>query len=174
MSGDASAAAAWAFAAALAWLLGSAEAPDAVWAYLLDAGDSVEISSESAGRAAPVDPVDVVVTLSQYRFSPGGPDGPPIELEAGITYRITFRASDVPHGVSAIPQLGIEGREVAPGNDYVVTVTPSVAGLYAFACTRVCGGGHGSMRGAIEVTAPTPERGTIARPRQTRLVPPRG
>ena len=42
---------------------------------------------------------------------------------------------------------------VAPGADYVVTVTPTPAqrGRYNFACTRVCGVGHGGMFGAIEV-----------------------
>jgi len=97
--------------------------------------------------------VPLLVRLSRYQFSPGGPDGPPIELDAGTTYEITFHAEDVEHGISSIPQLGIETRSIAPGNDYVVQVTPTEAqrGLYNFACTRVCGGGHGGMHGAIEV-----------------------
>jgi hypothetical protein len=106
--------------------------------------------------AAPMDAVPVLVTLSRYRFSPGGPDGPPIRLHAGTTYRMTFRSLDVEHGVSAIPVLGIEGRSVTPGDDYVVTVAPTTgqSGRYNFACTRVCGAGHGGMYGAIEVAAP--------------------
>ena len=97
--------------------------------------------------------VPLLVTLSRYQFSPGGPEGPPIRLTAGLTYWITFRAIDVVHGISAIPLLGIPGRDVVPGTDYVVTVTPTPAqrGRYNFACTRVCGVGHGSMYGAIEV-----------------------
>jgi heme/copper-type cytochrome/quinol oxidase subunit 2 len=97
--------------------------------------------------------VPLLVTLSRYKFSPGGPDGPPIELDAGTTYLITFHSEDVEHGISAIPQLGIESRSIPPGNDYVVQVTPTEAqrGLYNFACTRVCGGGHGGMHGALEV-----------------------
>ncbi len=95
----------------------------------------------------------LLVTLSRYRFSPGGPDGPPIQLDAGTTYQITFHSTDVEHGISSIPQLGIESRSIAPGNDYTVLVTPTEAqrGFYNFACTRVCGGGHGGMHGAIEV-----------------------
>ena len=97
--------------------------------------------------------VPLLVTVSRYQFSPGGPDGPPIRLTAGVRYRITFRSSDVIHGISAIPRLGIDSREVGPGSDYVVTVTPTAAqrGRYNFACTRVCGVGHGGMFGAIEV-----------------------
>ena len=171
---DANTAAALALAAAF-WFFAGAEPPDPLWTMLLEEEEeALATPAASAEPAFRVDPVPLLVTLSQYRFTPGGPDGPPIALRAGIAYRITFRAVDVVHGVSAIPQLGIDGREVAPGDDYVVTIQPSVAGLYAFACTRVCGGGHGGMRGAIEVTAPTPERAPLDRRRETRIVPPRG
>jgi heme/copper-type cytochrome/quinol oxidase subunit 2 len=97
--------------------------------------------------------VPLLVTLSRYQFSPGGPEGPPIRLTAGVTYAITFRSIDVVHGISAIPVLGIASREVAPGADYVVSLTPTPVqrGRYNFACTRVCGPGHGGMFGAIEV-----------------------
>jgi heme/copper-type cytochrome/quinol oxidase subunit 2 len=169
---DANTAAALAFWAA-AWLLSGVDPSDSLWPLLFDDEEAFVTSPERAPPARAGDPVSILVTLSQYRFTPGGPDGPPIALQAGVVYRITFRSADVAHGVSAIPQLGIEGREVAPGDDYVVTVQPSVAGLYAFACTRVCGGGHGGMRGAIEVTAPTPERASLERARHTRIVPPR-
>jgi hypothetical protein len=110
---------------------------------------------EQGSRAAK-EVVPVVVTLSRYRFSPGGPEGPPIRLQAGTIYEITFRSADVEHGVSAIPVLGIEGRSVSPGTDYVVTVAPTAAqsGRYNFACTRICGAGHGGMYGEIEVEAP--------------------
>ena len=97
--------------------------------------------------------VPLLVTLSRYQFSPGGPEGPPIRLTAGVTYQITFRSADVVHGMSAIPVLGITGHEIGPGADYVVTVTPTPdqRGRYNFACTRICGVGHGGMYGAIEV-----------------------
>lgn len=100
--------------------------------------------------------IPILVTLSLYEFSPGGPSGPPIRLQAGMTYEITFRSADVAHGISAIPPLGIEGQTVSPGADYVVTVAPTTAqrGRYNFACTRLCGAGHGNMHGAIEVEAP--------------------
>lgn len=98
-------------------------------------------------------PLPLLVTLSRFQFSPGGPDGPPILLEAGTSYEITFRAIDVEHGISSVPQLGIGGRMIVPGDDYIVVVTPDAAqrGLYNFACTRICGVGHGEMRGFIEV-----------------------
>jgi hypothetical protein len=65
----------------------------------------------------------------------------------------------VEHGVSAIPALGIAGAVVRPGFDYTVRVSPTAdqVGRFNFACTRVCGAGHGGMHGAIEVQAPPPE-----------------
>ena len=98
-------------------------------------------------------PSPLLVTASRYQFTPGGPEGLPIRLAAGVTYAITFHSADVVHGVSGIPVLGIPGFEVAPGADFLVIVTPTPAqrGRYNFACTRVCGVGHGGMYGAIEV-----------------------
>ena len=95
----------------------------------------------------------VLVTVSRYEFSPGGPTSPPIRLQAGSSYRITFHATDTAHGISAIPQLGVAAAAIAPGTDYVVDVSPTASqrGRYNFACTRVCGAGHGGMYGAIEI-----------------------
>jgi hypothetical protein len=97
--------------------------------------------------------IPLLVTMTRYQFSPGGPAGPPIRLQAGRIYRITFQSVDVEHGISGVSQLGIENRAVVPGADYVVRVAPtdSQRGSYNFACNRVCGGGHGGMYGSIEV-----------------------
>jgi heme/copper-type cytochrome/quinol oxidase subunit 2 len=97
--------------------------------------------------------VPLLVRVTQFQFSPGGPEGSPIRLQVGTTYRITFRSEDVGHGISSIPALGIDGAPILPGTDYVVTVTPTPAqrGTYNFACTHFCGVGHGSMHGIIEV-----------------------
>jgi hypothetical protein len=96
---------------------------------------------------------EILVTVSRYEFSPGGPTSPPIRLQAGSRYRITFHTTDTEHGISAIPQLGVAASAITPGADYVVDVAPtsSQRGRYNFACTRVCGSGHGGMYGAIEV-----------------------
>jgi hypothetical protein len=104
-------------------------------------------------RPAVAAPVPILVVASRYQFTPGGPDGPPILLNAGTTYEITFRAGDVEHGVSAIPRLGIPALDLVPGRDQTVTVAPTLdqVGRYNFACIRVCGAGHGDMHGAIEV-----------------------
>ncbi len=95
---------------------------------------------------------DLVVDCARYRFTPG--TDTPIVLQAGVAYRLVFRSADTTHAISAIPQLGIDGADIMPGGDYVVDVTaaPSLRGArFNFACTHVCGPGHGSMYGAIEV-----------------------
>jgi len=117
------------------------------------------IALAGSALAAAADPVPLLVTVSQYEFSPGGPSAPPIRLQSGTTYQITFHSIDVEHGVSAIPALGIAGGTVSPGSDYVVIVAPTAAqiGRYNFACTHVCGVGHGGMHGAIEIEAGTPD-----------------
>jgi len=122
---------------------------------LLGRASAAEIEPGAAAGTTGGSVIPVLVTLARFQFSPGGPDGPPIRLKAGVTYEITFRSTDVEHGVSAIPTLGIEGHVVSPGADYVVTVSPTAAqkGRYNFACTRVCGADHGRMFGAIEVEA---------------------
>ena len=116
-------------------------------------GTAFEPILDTDAFAGCVEVVPLLVTLSRYQFTPGGPDGPPIRLVAGVTYSVTFRSVDVVHGISSIPVLGIAHHDVVPGEDYVVTIAPTAAqrGTYTFACTRVCGVGHGGMFGRIEI-----------------------
>jgi hypothetical protein len=131
-----------------------ADAPFFPYVVVIDNQSGDLIFGEPANDPTPADAVPLLVSLSRYQFSPGGPDGPPIRLHAGVTYTLTFRSTDVAHGISSVPQLGIAGAAaIEPGSDYVVTVTPtpSQRGRYNFACTRVCGVGHGGMYGSLEV-----------------------
>jgi hypothetical protein len=103
-------------------------------------------------RDAPAIAQELVVNCARYRFTPGSTT--PIVLNTGVSYRLVFRSSDTTHSISAIPQLGIDGGTIAPDGDYVVMVTPpaSLRGArFNFACTHVCGPGHGGMYGVIEV-----------------------
>jgi hypothetical protein len=131
----------------------AADGPFFPYAVVIDNQSGDLFFIEPADDPVPSNAISLLVTLSRYQFSPGGPDGPPIRLQAGVTYRITFRSNDVEHGISAIPLLDIATAAIVPGADYVITLTPSLAqrGRYTFACTRVCGAGHGGMFGAIEV-----------------------
>ncbi len=97
----------------------------------------------------------ITIEVSRYRFAPGGPDRPPIQLEAGVAYELRFHSVDATHGLSGIPQLGISGSAAfSPGSDYVVLVAPTVlqrGARFSFTCVRFCGAGHGGMYGSIEI-----------------------
>jgi hypothetical protein len=89
------------------------------------------------------------ITLQRYAFAPNV-----IRIQAGRRTRLAFRAVDVVHGVTGVPQLGIAANDaIAPGTEYVVDVLAGEEqrGTYNIACTRVCGSGHGSMTAVIEV-----------------------
>jgi hypothetical protein len=94
----------------------------------------------------------LTIQCEQYRFTPGTTS--PIVLSAGTTVRLVFHTIDTTHALSSIPQLGIDGGLITPDGDYIVDVAvpESLRGAtFNFACTRVCGSGHGSMHGSIEV-----------------------
>jgi heme/copper-type cytochrome/quinol oxidase subunit 2 len=114
-------------------------------------GDAVFVTAAQDARSTA--PAEVVVECSQYKFSPGS-GSTPIVLVAGTSYRLRFHSLDTTHGLSAIQQLGIAGGDILPDTDYVVDVSvpESLRGSrFNFACTRLCGSGHGNMYGAIEV-----------------------
>jgi hypothetical protein len=114
-------------------------------------GDAVFVTAAEDTRPAPA--AEVVVECSQYKFSPGS-GSTPIVLTAGASYRLRFHSLDTTHGLSAIQQLAIAAGDIAPDADYVVdiAVPESLRGSrFNFACTRLCGSGHGNMYGVIEI-----------------------
>ncbi len=114
---------------------------------------SVSLIQPYTPQASSVTPM--TIALTRYRFSPGGPDGPPIRLEAGVAYELRFHSVDATHGLSGIPQLGISGSTAIPaGSDYVISVTPTLeqrGARFSFTCVTFCGAGHGGMYGSIEI-----------------------
>ncbi|NOZ58213.1 MAG: cytochrome C oxidase subunit II [Euryarchaeota archaeon] len=74
---------------------------------------------------------------------------PVIKLKKGETYRLHISSADVLHGFSVYP-MNINFM-VIPGYDYVLTVTPTQAGVYSVVCNEYCGPGHQVMVGKIIV-----------------------
>ncbi len=100
---------------------------------------------------------EIALTATRYRFTPSQ-----IEVNKGDTVRLTIRAHDVTHGFG-IPDLGVDvvvDPDVDPVTVEFVADTP---GRYRFACTFVCGNGHGDMQGVLTVL-PTGEQPSGARP----------
>lgn len=74
---------------------------------------------------------------------------PILELEKGETYRVHLSSIDLEHGLSIYP-LNINYMAI-PGQDYVLTITPTSSGEYALVCNEFCGLGHHTMVGKMIV-----------------------
>ena len=74
---------------------------------------------------------------------------PILELEKGKTYRIHLSSFDFQHGFSLYP-LNINYMAI-PGQDYVITVTPTTSGEFPILCNEFCGIGHHTMVGKLIV-----------------------
>lgn len=74
---------------------------------------------------------------------------PILELKKGEQYRLHLSSLDIQHGFSLQP-LNLN-FQVLPGQDYVLTFTPTTAGEYRMLCNEYCGIGHHLMTGKIVV-----------------------
>ncbi len=89
----------------------------------------------------------VKVKARRFKFVPSR-----IKVEAGTTLEIVLSSQDVKHGFKIV---GTDIDVEIPARGKVrVTFKPDKAGQYRFECSRVCGAGHASMRGVIQVAEP--------------------
>jgi hypothetical protein len=110
-------------------------------------------------------PVTVVIGVRAWDFSPGGPISPPLTLQVGVTYMLSFHNVDAPntvnarHGFSGISDLGLPSTDdISAGHDFVIPAfTPQAyqRGAHPFVCTQSsCGGDpeqHAGMIGSLIV-----------------------
>ena len=88
----------------------------------------------------------VKVKARRFKFVPSR-----IKVEAGTTLEIVLSSQDVRHGFK-IAGTDSDVEIPARGKGQVkVTFRAEKAGQYRFECSRVCGAGHSSMRGVIQV-----------------------
>jgi cytochrome c oxidase subunit II len=88
----------------------------------------------------------VEVSAERYQFTPSE-----IRTTVGTTLRIRLRSDDTTHGfrivgTSTSVEIPKRGHDEA-----TVDFTPEHAGRYEFQCSKLCGAGHGFMRGVIVV-----------------------
>ena len=89
----------------------------------------------------------VKVKAKRFKFVPSR-----IKMEAGTTLEISLSSQDVRHGFKIVG-TDINVEIPARGKGQVrVTFRTEEAGKYRFECSRVCGAGHASMRGVIQVS----------------------
>jgi cytochrome c oxidase subunit 2 len=106
-----------------------------------------------AGRAQELPPAaeqTVDVSAERFAFQPSE-----IKTTAGTTLKIVLSSDDTTHGFR-IKGEGVNVQIPKRGRGTVTaTFTPPRAGTYTFECSRICGAGHGFMRGTIVVAERT-------------------
>lgn len=103
--------------------------------------------------------VDVVGFQWQWQFSypdsgivvTGTPDEeyPELVLPVGRTTRLDLRTTDVNHSFW-VPRF-LNKRDLIPGIDNAIDVTPTEVGTYEGVCAEFCGLDHGRMRFSVRV-----------------------
>ena len=91
----------------------------------------------------------VEVTAERFAFQPSE-----IRTTVGTTLEVVLTSDDTTHGFR-IKGEGVNVQIPKRGRGTITaTFTPSKAGRYTFECSRICGAGHGFMRGTIVVVEP--------------------
>ena len=114
-----------------------------------------------AQENAASEPRAIEMTVNNYEFSPSS-----VHVKVGETVRLSITADDKEHGVRIKPVAEgsapgtAAGIEVA-GNENcvkfkkhetgVIEFTARTPGTYEFECCKLCGFGHGKMKGEIVV-----------------------
>ncbi len=88
----------------------------------------------------------VEVTAERFSFQPSE-----IRTTVGTTLKVVLKSDDTTHGFR-IKGEGINLQIPKRGRGTITaTFTPATAGRYTFECSRICGAGHGFMKGTIVV-----------------------
>ena len=91
----------------------------------------------------------VKVKAKRFKFVPSR-----ITVKKGTTLEILLSSQDVRHGFKIVG-TNIDIEIPARGRGQVeVVFRADEAGQYRFECSRMCGAGHSSMRGRIQVVDP--------------------
>jgi len=77
---------------------------------------------------------------------------PTMVLPLGATARLVLRSPDVVHSFY-VPEF-LEKRDLVPGTENRIDVTPSRLGTFSGACAEYCGLHHAAMTFAVEVVSP--------------------
>lgn len=101
----------------------------------------------SAGQTASGTPLVIHVVAERFIFTPDQ-----ITVEQGTLVEIRLTSEDTDHGFRLIGPGDIDVEIPKRGRgDVRVTFEADEPGEYTFECSRVCGAGHGFMRGTLRV-----------------------
>ncbi len=122
------------------------------WMMALAAAAALAAVSLRAQSQAPPAGQTVEVTAERFVFQPSE-----IKVAVGTTLTVVLKSDDTTHGFR-IKGEGVNVQIPKRGRGTVTaTFTPSKAGKYTFECSRICGAGHGFMRGTIVAVEPDSE-----------------
>ena len=122
------------------------------WMMALAAAATLAAVSLRAQSQAPPAGQTVEVTAERFVFQPSE-----IKVAVGTTLTVVLKSDDTTHGFR-IKGEGVNVQIPKRGRGTVTaTFTPSKAGKYTFECSRICGAGHGFMRGTIVAVEPDSE-----------------
>jgi cytochrome c oxidase subunit 2 len=88
----------------------------------------------------------VEMTAERFRFTPSQ-----VRVPAGTRLEIRLRSDDTIHGFHIVG-TDIDIEIPKRGRGLATVIFEPAAGRYTFQCVRVCGAGHGFMRGEIIAT----------------------
>jgi cytochrome c oxidase subunit 2 len=127
---------------------------------------TIQVIFRTAGTAAPKDALEVTVRAWQWWWEFRYPSldvvtANELHLPSGRTVVLRLEGPDVLHSFW-VPQLGGK-RDVVPGRENVIVMTPSAPGEYWGQCAEFCGTSHANMRFRVIVDPPRDfERWTAA------------
>ena len=98
----------------------------------------------STGAARNQNAQGIDIQVERFSFTPSE-----FRVKAGVPVEIRLRSDDTDHGFHILgTDINItipkRGKGVA-----TVTFAPPTAGEYVFECSKLCGAGHGFMRGTL-------------------------
>ena len=101
----------------------------------------------SAGQNSQESPRVIHVVAERFTFTPAR-----ITVEQGTSVEIRLTSEDTAHGFRLIGpgDIDVEIPKRSRG-DVRVRFEATESGEYTFECSRVCGAGHGFMRGTMRV-----------------------
>ncbi len=123
--------------------------------FVTNSAGAAVLTRDVVVAAVTTGPIDVAVTLKQFAFEPST-----LTFTVGQAYRISFRSTDVIHGVGGLAALGITGCNLVTTSTACVANFTPTAGMvsgspFTMSCSQTsCGAGHNTMVGRINIVNP--------------------
>jgi cytochrome c oxidase subunit 2 len=123
---------------------------------LLTAAVVAMLASPGGGQTRTAEPRIVNMVAERFTFSPAD-----LRIAQGTVVEFRITSDDTDHGFRLVGPEGPDSKVLADveipkrgRGDVRVTFEALAPGRYTFECSRLCGAGHGFMRGRVRVEGP--------------------